>query len=269
MKIVLFRLLKKPFFGRFMVPWRNPLPAAERKNWEPIRLKSKTGAEIQLLWYQQENARGTIVLGHPMGKAAKGVFLKNSHTQRLIEKGFNVMLYDFNGFGESQMGNFNFYDDAEAVAIKAKALSPGLRLGYHGISLGGMWICPVLSRKTSPFEFVILESAATTLPEFWKHYPLANKVLRFSFLFIPKHAEYLKPINHISNLKSVNKLFLIYSDTDAYTPLEMGERFRASANTNVELWNASGAEHALAYKTYGEVYWDKVIGFFDNQFYKE
>lgn len=269
MKKVLFKLLKNPFFGRFMVPWRNPLPEEEKKDWQPIRITSKTGAEIQLLWYQQPDARGTVVLGHPMGKAAKGVFLKNGHAGRLIEIGFNVMLYDFNGFGESQMGDFNFYHDAEAVGMKAKSLSPGLSLGYHGISLGGMWICPVLSKETNPFAYVILESAATTLPEFWKHYPLAHNVLRFSFLFIPKHAEYLKPINHISQLEGVKKLLLIYSDADEYTPLEMGERFRDKANTNAALWNATGAEHALAYKEHKEVYWDKVIRFFDDNFYKE
>ncbi|MCE7996591.1 MAG: prolyl oligopeptidase family serine peptidase [Roseivirga sp.] len=266
MKGVFFRLLKKPFFGRFMVPWRNPLPEQERKNWQPINVKSKTGAELQLLWYQQQNARGAIVLGHPMGKAAKGVFLKNGHASRLIEKGFNVMLYDFNGFGESQMGSFNFYHDAEAAGLKAKELSPGLSLGYHGISLGGMWICPVLSKETNPFKYVILESAATTLPEFWRHYPLAHKILRLSFFFMPKQAEYLKPIHHISQLKGVEKLLLIYSDTDEYTPLAMGERFQAKANMDAQLWNATGAEHALAYKMHAQAYWVKVIGFFDDHF---
>ncbi len=269
MNRVVFRLLKKPFFGRFMVPWRNPLPEGEREHWQSFRVKSKTGAEIQLLWHQQQNARGTIVLGHPMGKAAKGLFLKNGHAQQLIAKGFNVMVYDFNGFGESQMGSFNFYHDAEAAGLKAQALSPGMKLGYHGMSLGGMWICPVLSKETNPFSYVILESAATTLPEFWKHYPLAHKILRFSFFFIPRQAEYLKPIRHISQLKGVEKLLLIYSDTDDYTPLEMGERFRDQANIEAQLWNATGAEHALAYKQYGQDYWDKVIGFFDQNFYKE
>lgn len=249
-----------------MVPWKNPLPEEERKNWQPIRVKSKTGAEIQLLWYPQKNARGTIVLGHPMGKAAKGLFLKNGHAKRLIEKGFNIMVYDFNGFGQSQMGSFNFYHDAEAAGLKAKKLSPGLSLGYHGISLGGMWICPVLSKETNPFEYVILESAATTLPEFWRHYPLAHKILRFAFFFMPKQAEYLKPINHISKLQHVKKLLLIYSDSDTYTPLAMGERFRNKANTDVVLWNASGSDHALAYKVYGQDYWTQVVDFFDDHF---
>lgn len=79
---------------------------------------------------------------------------------------------------------------------------------------------------------------------------------------MPKQAEYLKPINHIGKLRQVKKLLLIYSDSDAYTPLAMGERFRNKANTDVALWNASGSDHTLAYKVYGDDYWNKFVDFF-------
>lgn len=103
------------------------------------------------------------------------------------------MVYDFNEFGQSQTGSFNLYYDAEAAGLKAKELSPGLTLGYHGLSLGGMWICRVLSKEIPPLEFVILESAATTLPEFWQHYPMAHKILRFAFSLCPNKRSTLNP----------------------------------------------------------------------------
>lgn len=263
MKKLFLTLLKKPFFGRFRVPWKNPLTEEQAVHWSPLEIPSKTGAVLQLLWRQTDNARGTVILGHPMGKAAKGVFLKNGHAQRLIDKGFNVMLFDFNGFGESGMGSFYYFEDVEAVVEKTKSLAPDLPLGYHGISLGGMWVSPYLSREHNLIDYAIIESASTSLPEFWKHYPLAYKVLMFSFALMPKKAEYLKPINHMSELKGVKEIFFIYSDSDIYTPAEMGERMHAEATIKKNLWIAQDAEHALIFKKYENVYWDKVIGFFE------
>ena len=31
--MIIYKLLKKPFFGQFMVNWRNPLTENEKKNW--------------------------------------------------------------------------------------------------------------------------------------------------------------------------------------------------------------------------------------------
>lgn len=258
----IYEILKKPFFGRFRVPWKNPLSEEDKVHWQALDIQSKSGANIKALWRDAKEARGTIVLGHPMGKAAKGVFLKNGHAKRLIEEGFNVMVFDFNGFGESEMGNFDYYDDAEAVAQVAKEKSDGLPLGYHGQSLGGMWVCPTLSKDNNPFEYIIIESASTTLPEFWVHYPTAYKLLKLWFFFTPKKAKHISFISHIPKLQNVKKLFLIYSDADKYSPLEMGERYRQASTIETELWNASGSEHALAFKSHPDEYWDKTVGFF-------
>ena len=133
MKKAFYKALKKPFFGQFMVPWKNPLPDQEYAQWKRFDLSSKTGANIRAIYKAAANARGTVVLGHPMGKPAKGLFLKNGHAQRLIEKGFNVMLFDTNGFGESTMGSFNFYHDKEAVA--KKEITRRQHLGLDAISV--------------------------------------------------------------------------------------------------------------------------------------
>ena len=41
---------------------------------------------------------------HPMGVEAKGYYLKHGHGMALRQGGFNVLLFDFNGFGESGNG---------------------------------------------------------------------------------------------------------------------------------------------------------------------
>ena len=69
-----YKLLKKPFFGNFMVTWKNPLTEQEIKEWKPIKTISKSGGTIFGLFARTRvgAAKATIVLGHPMGKEAKG-----------------------------------------------------------------------------------------------------------------------------------------------------------------------------------------------------
>ena len=174
----MYKLLKKPFFGQYMVKWRNPLTVQEQKEWEPVEVKSKSGGIIKGLFAKADNqpAKATIVLGHPMGKEAKGYFLKNGYTNLLRKNGYNVLVFDINGFGESTHGNFSYFEDIVAISIKAKSLTPELPLGYHGISLGGQWATIAFTDSSHKFDFAIVESAATSLDEFWVNFKIAHRV---------------------------------------------------------------------------------------------
>ena len=80
----MYKLLKVPFFGRFMVKWQNPLTETQQKEWQKIYTKSKSGGIIHGLFAKAwtENPKATIVLGHPMGKEAKAYFIKNGYTEK-------------------------------------------------------------------------------------------------------------------------------------------------------------------------------------------
>ena len=68
-----------------MVKWRNPLTEHENKEWQQISVKSKSGGVIKGLFAisKTKKQKATIVLGHPMGKEAKGYFLKRDYTNLL------------------------------------------------------------------------------------------------------------------------------------------------------------------------------------------
>ncbi len=72
----IYKILKKPFFGRFMVKWRNPLTAEQQRDWQSVTSQSKSGGVIHGLFAksQTNQQKATIVLGHPMGKEAKILF---------------------------------------------------------------------------------------------------------------------------------------------------------------------------------------------------
>ena len=48
MKHAAYRLFKKPFFGRFMRPWRWP-EEAQQSDWRRLQLRSQSGAHLAAL----------------------------------------------------------------------------------------------------------------------------------------------------------------------------------------------------------------------------
>jgi len=245
-----FKLAKTPFFGRFMVKWENPLPPNLRHEWNPFSVKSKTGGLLQGLWTPAGNraALGTIVLGHPMGKDAKGYFLKNGYGKLYRDCGLNVVVFDFNGFGESSQGNFSFFEDITAVGTFAATTFPSLPLFYHGISLGGQW-STISFTQSHPYDFAVLESIPTTLEEFWIKFPVAYRFLKILYFFMPRYAKRVRMIDRIAELQRIKSLLLIYSHTDEFTPVSMGVRFKANSNVPTELWTVGNAEHAKIIKS--------------------
>jgi pimeloyl-ACP methyl ester carboxylesterase len=245
MRAWLYKIVKIPFFGRFMVKWENPLTHERQKEWNSFSVKSASGGLLKGLWSKTThvNPLGTIVLGHPMGKEAKAYFLKNGYPELYHACGLHVIVFDFNGFGESSHGNFSFYEDVLAVGDFAAQKFSSLPIFYHGMSLGGQW-STVAFTENHAYDFALLESIPTTLEEFWIRFPMAHRVLKILYFFMPAYAKKVRMIDRISELKRIKSLLLIYSESDIYTPVSMGQRFQQNSNVPAELWSVPEAEHA-------------------------
>jgi predicted alpha/beta-fold hydrolase len=268
---MIYKLLKKPFFGKFMVKWRNPLTETEQKEWARFSIKSKSGGLIQGMFAKttQQNPKGTIVLGHPMGKEAKGYFLKRNYTHLLRDNGFNTVIFDSNGFGESTHGNFSYFEDIIGVSIKAKALTPDLPIGYHGISLGAMYSNVAFADVKHKFDFAIVESSSTTLAEFWVQFPFAYKVLKTLSVMMPKYEKKIDFKTQIKEVKHLQSILFIYSENDSWVPVHMGKKLQENTNVSTEFWLAKDAEHAEIMKsTDKEKYQARILKFFNQEVVK-
>jgi alpha-beta hydrolase superfamily lysophospholipase len=263
---MIYKLFKMPFVGSFMVKWRSPLTDAERLEWQPVSAKSKSGGMIQGLFAKAktEDVKATIVLGHPMGKEAKGYFLKNGYAEFLRNNGFNTLVFDFNGFGESTNGSFSYFEDVLAIAAEAKKITPSLPMGYHGVSLGAQWAIISFTYASHPFTFAIVESPSATAEEFWIKYPAAYKTLKFLNFFLPRYAKKIRPVERIREVKNLQSMLLIYSYADEWTPVEMGERLKANSSVPTELWTVNDAGHTLIMKSdEQEAYKQKILEYFN------
>jgi alpha-beta hydrolase superfamily lysophospholipase len=264
----MYKYIKKPFFGKFMVKWQNPLSEGEKTDWKRVSVKSKSGGKIIGLFAKSKtkNPKATIVLGHPMGKLAKGYFIKRGYTDLLRKNGFNTLIFDINGFGESTHGNFSFYEDIVAIGIEAQKLTPELPIGYHGVSLGGQWATIAFTNEVHTYKFAIIESAATTLNEFWIKFPFAYKMLRILNFLMPKYTKKINMLERIKELKKLNSLLLIYSETDLWTPVQMGKRFKVNSPVKTELWTVKNAKHAsIMLSEHKNEYCEKILDYFNRE----
>lgn len=259
----LHRILRKPFFGRFEVPWTWP-DAGEEAKWERVELRSGNGARLAGLWGPaQGEAMGTLVLAHPMGKAAKGFWLRHGHAALFRRSGFHVLLFDANGFGESEPRSFDYPSDILAAGQWAQARHPALPVGLVGASFGAGWGLCSMAREGSPYRAAVLEAAFPTLPDFWRHYPVAYATLRASQVVWPAMERRLRPELEATKVRGRPAVLLVYGDQDIYTPPEHGRRLLRALEsaTDAQMCVIPGIGHTYAYRDASEAYVGRVIPF--------
>ncbi len=255
-----------------MVQWKNPLNQKEMKKWSNALLDSDSGASIKLFYTEEDcvkTPKAVMILGHPMGKEAKAHFLKRRHAEILIQNNYHVVVFDFNGFGESTIGNFGFHHDILAVASFTRKIYPNLPIGYHGISLGGQSGILALAKNNDAFEFAIIEATTTTLFDFWKHYPIQHAFLKLGSYMMPKQSREYNFLLKSREIKNLESALLIYSLTDKFTPFEMAKKFQSEMTIPTKIWTAKSAKHAEVSKSiYADEYFDEIIKFLNNNIYQ-
>ena len=260
------RLLRKPFFGRFEVPWR--MPDGEKVGiWQRVPIPSTTGVSlIGLLAEAEVDPVGTVVLAHPMGKAAKGFWLRYGHAELFRRAGLHVLVFDFNGFGESPPASFDYPSDALAAGRFAQARFPSQPVGLVGASFGAGWGMCSMAREGSPYRAAVLEGLFPTLPDFWKHYPVAHAFLRASQFVWPSAERRMRPELEATRLIGRPDVLLVYGDADRFTPPAHGERMLRAMQgcANAELCVLPNVEHTFAYRDQPETYAARVVPFLRN-----
>jgi pimeloyl-ACP methyl ester carboxylesterase len=206
-----------------------------------------------------------------MSGDAKGYLLRSGHADLVRAAGYDVLLFDFNGFGESEDGKFEFPGDIVAAGHKAAELSPELPVALLGMSMGaGYGVCAI-DTPGHPFKAAVIESAFTSLDEYWRKFRFAYVVLRMMSALFPKTARTLRPIERIATAQGVESILFIYGDADSSTPASMGERLLAACplpENRRTLWVVPGGKHLRALNAAPDEYRRRVAELFDSVFGK-
>jgi len=261
---MIYKLFKKPFFARFQKPWHWPADYQHSATWEPTEFMSKSHGDIKGLLGAAltDKVKGNIVCAHPMGYSARGYFLKNGIADFLRNSGYNVLIFDFNGFGDSSDGDYNLPEDVIAAGNKLQEWAPGHKLGIFGISFGGAMSVCALSKKENPYTSAVFESTFSSLAEFWAHFGMLGKLIKIMQILTPGVEKKMNAMHNVSKIKNTKKILWIHGDADIQTPVEMGLRLQKAANIPSDLWVVPEGEHARCYTKNPELYNDKLVDFF-------
>jgi uncharacterized protein len=207
-------------------------------------------------WFFESQSRpaiATIIFYHGNGGNISSVGWMG---QRFAQHGFNVLLFDYRGYGASdgvaadETGLYADGDAAVAYVMNNKGVRPE-QIILYGHSLGTTVVADVASRGN--YGAVVLESglssassvAATALPWLpaWLHFLGRNR---------------FESARKLANVKS--PILIAHGDPDGTIPTDEARRLFAAANEPKKLLIVPGAGHVV-FAAAGEPYLNQVEQF--------
>ena len=222
-----------------------PQPASYRDSAEIIRITTRDGGEVAAKFIQNPSATYTILFAHGN---AEDIGLVEPIPTRMSEAGFNVLTFDYRGYGFSSgtPSESNAYADIEAAYdyLISQKLFPANRIILHGRSLGGAVAVDLASREE--VAGLILES--TFMSAF-------RVITRYSLLPFDR----FKSIDKIGSVRC--PVLIIHGTDDRMIPAYHGDRlFEAANEPKRALW-VDGAGHNDLYYTNQQKYLETVKTF--------
>lgn len=271
------------FLGPLSGPWHWPRAAGAPALWAPVRFASPRGAGLAGLYGAAEGTpHGTVVLAHPIRAEAKGFFLRTAYPGLLRAAGFHVLLFDFEGFGESGHAGFDIRGDLLAAAAEARRRAPGLPVGVHGACLGGTAALAVIGTPDAPFDAYVVEAApadwfdafrrpssrAYGLRTRLKQGLLPRGLLGAAWLARPFLRAQMRPLGRLRPSGDVRGVLLVYGREDNQLRPGTPERVCAAVSAvlgvgRVAFWEAPSTRHLQAVSADPAGYAREVVGFFE------
>ncbi len=192
----------------------------------------------------------------------------------LWRAGFNVLLFDCRGRGESEAARISagYYEQRDFRAARnfVRHTIPGARIGLLGYSLGAA--VAILAAAEDPrIRGVVADSPFASLGGMIAHYfsskglpgrMLASLAAAWNQLLYGYSLADISPEYYVADI-APRPLLLIHGEADSVTPLSECERIYEAAGVGRELWIAEGAEHCGAYFVDRAAYIERVAGFFE------
>jgi len=218
------------------------------------------------LFKTDQSPLGTIVHFHGnFGNLSNHI----SQSYYLTQYGFDVMLFDYQGFGgsEGKPTPQNTIEDGIATVRYAQEhlRNPEGKVGILGQSIGAS-VAIVVAVQERTVKAVVAESPFTSYRSIARHAISRSLLLwpvyPFYPLFISKDHD---PKAFIEDVSPTPILF-IHGDKDKIIPVKMSEKLFALANEPKEIWIISGARHLGNYRRMRKTYEVRISSFFREAF---
>src|SRR5262249_45596732 len=113
----------------------------------PVVFHSRDGSKLAgALVSPPGPARGVVVLCHPFTRHGLQYFARADTPAWLARAGWHVALFNFKGFGRSELRGVNFADDVVGVVTDLRARWRALPMSLVGLSFGGFHAVTALAQ---------------------------------------------------------------------------------------------------------------------------
>lgn len=190
---------------------------------ESFIFTNSNGNKLNGWFLKPKNKMPTVTLLHLHGNA--GFLLSQYQAMTpLLKFGFQIILFDYSGFGfsEGKAARENLLTDADAAVTFAKKISNenNTKLVIYGQSLGGHLSAVIAEKRQSDIDGLVIEAA------FSSHKDIAAKTAGiFGRLLVNEKYAAFKSIRNFSK-----PTLIIHSIEDKVVPISLGQKIFKNAN---------------------------------------
>lgn len=251
--------------GYTFTPWELGVP------YEDVTLQTPDDLNLSAWWLPCTDASSLIIGCHSHVGAKHNLLGIGTGLWR---NGYNVLLFDFRGRGDSDPWPNTLADcevqDLMTVVQYARSRMPEARIGVIGYSMGAA--VAILAAVQEPaIKAIIADSSFTSATDVVAYtmqqmvpFPAEPLMALTDAVIAQRHGYHLKdirPIDAVGQL-SPRPLLIIHSTDDTVTPLDHAYQLFEAANHPKELWVSDG-NHCGAYFADRCGYVQRVNAFFD------
>lgn len=241
-------------------------PESFNLKYENVTFETSDGLKLKGWLIPGNKGNGTIIVmhGYPTNKADVlpfSIFLLN---------GFDVFLFDFRGFGESE-GSYTTVGyketrDLDAAVKYLKGRNDAKNIGALGFSLGAS---VAIMGKNEEIKAIVADSAYSNLNNMVSAMYKNFYFLKYPFVYLTRIYSKIslgvdvKDISPEDAIKSIDKpVLIIHGKKDSQIPVNEAYILH-NANKKTELWIVDNASHGETYAFNKEEYEKRVLGFFE------
>jgi len=234
--------------------------------YEGVTFETSDGLKLKGWFLPSDNSDNTIIVmhGYPTNKADVLPF------SMFLLKKFNVFLFDFRSFGESQgsytTAGYKEVNDLDGAVKYLKNRKDVKNIGALGFSLGGS---VAIMNKNNDIKAIVADSAYSNLNNiiesmyrnfYFLKYPFVQLTRVYSKIFFNIDPKDISPENAIKN---INKpVLIIHGEKDSQIPVSEANILH-NANKKTELWIVENADHGATYALNKGEYEKRVLDFFE------
>lgn len=218
--------------------WAPPAHLPHRR----VTFEGNTGARIAGVWYPHDDPRGAVVLAHPDKRYGKHWFVRDGWVDWLHAHGYEVLTFDFPGYGESDGPARYYHEDVIAAAHFARRWAGGLPVHVVGVSMGAF--AAANAAPHLPFvHSLTLESPYPTIRAWYGARSLPGRVVSALNRAFPRTERALRADANIARA-AVKRVLVIAADADEVTPVPLTDAVaRAAPAERTRVLHVPGARH--------------------------